>query len=232
MLNGKKNTFIIVFYSLVLLFFSTTSYAINFGLAVKASTAGVGADYIQQLNSYLETRIGGGYAEKNFKTKRGDNTFNVKAKMITGNLIVDFHPFANGFMLNAGAFYNGTKINAHIVSDYTVSLFGYEYTFKDVAEFEVDVIFDKKIAPYVGLGYNLLAPDDDGFGIIFDLGAINVGRVQVDLKGDCGDSITTEITCRLLKERIQKEEEKINKELDNPEYFWIPFINLSIFYKF
>lgn len=108
-----------------------------------------------------------------------DVKYDADLKLLTAGLLADYYPFANGFRLTAGAYYNGNKLsgNGHSTKDYygiDPNDYGYE---RASVEY-------KKFAPYVGFGYQT-NDDDSNWIFTADLGVMYQGKAKVSNSTTC-----------------------------------------------
>ena len=166
----------------------------NYGIAVKASTLGVGADFITSLHPNIKVRLGLNYAgflkydiNKNFEADAhpsGGPDVDVHVgetslDFLTGNLLVDFFPLKSlGIHITAGLYIGKTNIPVNGSADHPFDVGGYiiipgaDHNLK--ATLKLGSIFK----PYLGLGFGRTIPKSR-VGFKFDIGLIYQGAPTI-----------------------------------------------------
>ena len=161
------------------------------GVSLTVGTNGPGARVSIPVASKLNVRLAGNYFSYPWETEtefEGDGSsstsvaFETDAKLQFVGGLIDWHPGAGAFRLTAGAFHNGLAGNGniHFLEPYTVN--GEVYTPEEIGELAIEIDFDSKIAPYVGMGFGNAVNSRVGFTM--DLGAMYVGAPAVAMHGE------------------------------------------------
>jgi len=126
------------------------------------------------------------YNDIEIEDKEVKYNFDINTKDILATL--DWHPFANSFVVRGGVIVNDSKLVGDITPNTVENKIefdfdGKHYVYKteDLGAIETTVDFDP-VAPYVGIGLDTSFMDDYGFGFTFDLGIIKQGAAKTAYK--------------------------------------------------
>ncbi len=105
------------------------------------------------------------------------------ANLLSGALLVDFHPFDNAFRLSGGAILNGNGGSGTIMlaENETVKVGTQTYAASDVGQVDADITLGSSVAPYVSLGIGNALSRRVGF--MGELGIMYQGSPTVELTG-------------------------------------------------
>lgn len=159
----------------------------------RASTLGLGGDVTVGLSRTLNVRLGGSYypVQRSGVLQADVNVrYDVNARLAAGQLLLDWHPFANAFRLSAGAVYNGSRVQGH--AEPTQSYQVQEKTFEPqrLGQLDGEASFRNKINPYLGIGFGN-AVRGSRLDVFVDLGAMYVAQPEVRMTGQGLISATT-----------------------------------------
>lgn len=202
-----------------------------FGISAKAGTMGLGIDLTYSINEYFKLR--GGYSQMDFSRNftNDGSQFNGKLKLGGWDLLVDAHPFANGFRVSAGAYIPSTQLNLTGAptgaGSYTIN--GNTYSTSQVNSFDGSAKYSG-VKPYLGLGYDTFNSATNG-GLYFtsDVGVIFSGAPKVTLSANCSAG-TAPSTCAQLSTDIAAQQQSINSTLS--KYNLLPVLQLGVGYRF
>jgi len=198
------------------------------GLSAKVGTLGIGADLTVGLFDQLNTRLGFAFANYDVNRNEMDNRYvsdiGVELEWRTISLLLDWHPFSNGFRISAGGIVNQNKVTLSAKPSQTVSIDDQEFA---VSSLDGDITFPQFV-PYVGIGYGNAgkADEDTHFRFSFDLGAMFQGAGEVALKA-------TAVNSALQSALDNAVEGQIDEYKDDVESFKIyPVISFGVSYVF
>ena len=82
----------------------------NHQVGVNVGTLGAGIEYSTSINEMFVLRTGvNGFNYSDSLTESGIK-YDADLELKTASLILDYHPFSNGFRLSGGAMYNGNQL--------------------------------------------------------------------------------------------------------------------------
>ena len=198
--------------------------ASDFGIGVRAGTAGIGVVLSKLLTSHLGIRVDGNFFSVNVNGKKqSDVTYDAKLKMQGFSGLLDLYPGARGsFHLTGGVMSNPAKITGTGVSsggNYTIN--NHPYTSAEVGTLTATGQWGS-VLPYVGLGFGTPASKHGGLSFTFDLGlAIGKPTVALTANGTGGAPLQSD-----LKTQAATTQNDLNKV---PGY---PVLALGLMYRF
>ena len=213
----------------------------SFGVGIKASFLGFGAEAATPLARRLNLRAG----FNGFSYNRGFNKDGVayagQLNFRSGEAHLDWFPFGGSFHLSPGALiYNGNRIlaNASVAGGQSFTLNGASYT-SDPADPVAGLgkVDFRKAGPMVTAGWgNLLPRGRRRFSVPVEVGAIYTGAPQagLSLTGSACDS--SGLNCRTIASdatilsNVQAEQSKLNKDMAAFKFY--PVISAGFGVKF
>ncbi len=210
--------------------------AVDIGLGAKAGTLGAGLDLSVGVTPKLALR--GGFSQFDFnyadsiesETSSQGASVNSTAGYTTTfefntlAMLLDYHPFASGFRLTAGAMLNNNELRGTAVAgDQTIEIGNYTSTQGANLQADVSITFPKT-APYLGIGYDSSRYSKSGFSFAYDIGVMFHGEptATVTLSGDDAANVP--------QEDIDREVANINEEISSFTIY--PVMNLGLSYTF
>jgi hypothetical protein len=151
-------------------------------------------------------------------------------KLLTGGLLLDWHPFAGHFRLSIGAYYNNNQIAVDGRPDpgKTYDIGGTSYAGSDLGSLNGQVTFNR-FSPYLGLGWATTPAKEKGWGMSLDIGVLFQGSPSLSLSGTCSPTLPP-ATCTQLQSDIEAERVRSEEDVKNFRYF--PVIMTGVSYKF
>ena len=217
MLNNVLITFALLFvfpFSLV--------YAQNISMALKASTLGVGLEAQKTFTDSFGGRIGINYFTYDYDGTKDDIDYNLDLNLLSVSALLDWHPFQGSFRISGGALYNGNDIDMDGKTAATYQIGDTTYTSADIGNLTGNVDFND-VAPYLGVGWDTTFGKSRKFGFLLELGAIYQGTPKVDLS-------TSVAASQALQNDLQAEEDSLQEDLDNFEYY--PVLAVGLNYRY
>lgn len=162
-------------------------------VGLKVSTLGFGVEYAKYINASFKMRLQGNYFSyaKTFdkiyttpssagpwKNIRVDLKIPSRLRLFSMGGLVDWHPFQNGFSVNAGLFYNGNRVDTFIEpkndvktpnATHSKSVFG---KIDGWAEFN-------KISPYLGMRYESHYQMPSSWNFFMEGGCLYQGNIKI-----------------------------------------------------
>jgi hypothetical protein len=205
------------------------------GLGVKLGSLGIGVDYTIGVNEKLNVRVVGNffsYTYDDFEFDEDDedepaidevgDEIEVTLDLMSLGAIADWHPWANGFRLSAGAFYNGNEVDLSVTSDQEVEIDEVDY---DISRLDGKISFGA-FAPYVGIGWGNAAEADQRWSFVFDLGLMLQGSADITLTATTSDPALQ----NQLNAAIDNEIEDLEDDVE--DYTVYPVLALGASYTF
>lgn len=208
------------------LFTSSAAFA-QVGGGVQVGTTGAGVDFGYQFSDSLGGRIG--YSGFNYsrKTHTSDVDYDAKLKLSSLRLLADWDLGA-GFRVTGGVVYNNNKVDVTgQAANGTYTLNGNTYQASDIGNFTGRVKLGDGFAPYLGVGYGMIAKK--GLGLYADLGVMYQGKAKTSLNVTCGSALNAS-QCTQLQNDAEVERQKVQDKLNG--YNWYPVVSVGVSYAF
>jgi hypothetical protein len=214
-----------VVFAMVLVLGTTAAQVLAGGVAtgVKIGTLGIGADVTVGLHERLNLRVNGNYLNFGYDDTIDDIDFELDLDFKSAIGMLDWHPFANGFRISAGAIYNGNQIELTATPTEPEKIGDNEYPPELIGDLEGELEFEN-VAPYVGIGFGHAVGENQRLSFIFDLGVIFQSyEVSLDATGPAAQ-------LPQFQQDLQREEDDIQEDLDGFKIY--PVLSFGIAYKF
>ncbi len=210
--------------------------AVDIGLGAKAGTLGAGLDLSVGVTPKLNLRGGFNRFDFNYTGSINNETSSQGASVSSSAdysttfefnsiaMLLDYHPFASGFRLTAGAMLNNNELRGTAVAgDQTIEIGNYTSTQGADLQADVSITFPKT-APYLGIGYDSSRYSKSGFSFAYDVGVMFQGEptATVALSGDDASQVP--------QADIDREVADINNTL--ADFTVYPVMNLGLSYTF
>lgn len=193
------------------------------GAGLKIGTNGIGVDVAYAFNNSLSARVGYSYANFGFSYNDTDVEYDSTLKLSNLNLLLDWN-VAGGFRVTAGLVPQKNKINVTgKPTGGTYTLNGVTYSSSDITDLSGEIKSGNSVAPYLGIGYGIVA----GRGVNFyaDLGLQYQGSPKVNLSATCGSSLNAS-ACSGLQSNVAAEQAKLADDIKN--FKWYPVISIGL----
>lgn len=199
--------------------FADTSLGLNIG------TLGGGIELAHAFGERLGFRVSANGLNYDRTQTHDSVDYDAKLQLESGQLLLDWFPFANNFRLSAGPMYNGNKLtlDGKPSAGGTFTFNGNTYSASGVASVNGKVDF-RKVAPYVGLGYG--RPVGKGWSFAGDLGVLFQGTPRTSLSVTCGAS-TPAATCTQLQNDVAAEQNKLDGDMHKFRFYPVASIGLA-----
>lgn len=208
--------------------FSTAAHAVdqssNVFATLQAGTLGAGLNLGYQFSPYFDIRANVNGLSYSGNYDLNDVKYEGNVRLLTAGLLADYYPFANGFRLTAGAYYNGNRATAtgHATSDYNgIDLNGYGYQDASV-EYQ-------KFAPYVGLGYQT-NDEDSNWMFTADVGVLYQGKAKVNLNTRCYNASVCSSLASQINDKTDDQRQDIQDGADKLKFY--PVVSFGVGYRF
>ena len=223
----KRNNLVSVMAAIWVILASPASLA-DTSIGLRVGTLGGGIELAHAFTETLGFRVSAnGLTYKTTDTYESVD-YDARLKLASGQLLLDWFPFANNFRLSAGAMYNGNKLtlDGKPSPGGTVTINGVAYSSSNVDSLNGKVNF-KKAAPYVGLGYG--RPVGKGLSLTADLGVLFQGSAQSTLTATCA-ATTPALTCSQIQSDVAAEQARLDDDMSRYRYY--PVLSIGLAYVF
>jgi hypothetical protein len=215
-----------LFYSIAvfLIMMSSTVYAQNFSVGLKASTLGAGIEAETSFSDTFGGRVGINYFEYDFNGTKDDIDYDFDVTLLSVSALLDWHPFKGSFRVSGGVMYNGNDIDADARSSATYEIGNTTYQASQVGNLTGDIDFND-VAPYAGIGWDTSFGKSGRFGLLVDLGVMYQGSPEVDFTANGPISAS-----QAFQNDLASEEENLQNDIDEYEYY--PVVSIGFAYRF
>ena len=193
--------------------------------ALRAGTQGLGVELAAGMSDNLALRIGFNYFQLNRNMTESDIEYDLDLELKSVNLLVDLHPFDNGFRITAGGVWDKNRLDGQAVEAATYSIGNQTYTREQVGTLAGNIDF-RDISPYVGIGFGHNVRKESGWNFTADIGVVFTGSPRVSLSST-GGTLSDNPT---LLENIQREQDNVAEEIDFFRYY--PVVSVGLTYTF
>ena len=214
---------VLITFALLLVFPFSLVYAQNISMALKASTLGVGLEAEKTFSDSFGARVGINYFTYDYDGTKDDIDYNLDLNLLSVSALLDWHPFQGSFRISGGALYNGNDIDMDAKTATSYQIGGITYNANQIGNLTGTVDFND-VAPYLGVGWDTTFGKSKKFGFLLELGAIYQGTPEVDL------SISGPIATQAFLNDLQAEEDSLQEDLDNFEYY--PVLAVGFSYRY
>lgn len=193
------------------------------GVGVRAGTQGVGADVGFLLNDDWSIRLG--YSALQWDRSVDVTEINYDARLKLSNLsaLVEWHPFGP-FRLSAGIVPNRNRIGiGGLPPDTEYRINGTVYQASEIAFFRGEVFTGRRVAPYLGVGYGVVARR--GLNFYADLGAMYQSSPRAELQAACSATLAAG-RCAQLQSDVLNEQRQLSERINN--FKWLPVVNVGV----
>lgn len=197
------------------------------GAGLQVGTTGYGADVGYQISERFGARVGYSTLDYSRSMHNTDVKYDAKLKISSFRALADYE-IGSGFRVSGGLMFNDNKININgRPNGNTYTINGNTYQANDVGSFAGSIKLGNNVAPYLGLGYGMIA--QKGFGFFADLGVMYMGKSRTSLEVTCGSSLST-LQCIQLRNDAEAERRKVEDKAK--DYKWYPVLTAGISYAF
>jgi hypothetical protein len=199
----------------------------NHQIGLNTGTLGLGIEYSTSINDMFALRTGLNAFDYSHSLNESGIDYDADLELKSISLILDYHPFSNGFRLSGGAIYNGNQLKVTGKPDGTgnIEINDVTYNSSQVGKVDGEVDFNS-FAPYVGLGYSSSKTKESGFSFNTEIGAMFHGTPSAKLRATCSDPAI----CASLQSDLTAEEKQLNDDLKSFNIY--PVLTMGIGYKF
>lgn len=194
-------------------------------IGAEVSTLGFGPSAAIVLNDYFVVSLSGNYASASTDKKISGVRYDIDADLRAAGATLDWHPFANGFFLSGGAYWNGSDFDIAATPAGPVTVGGAVFTPAQIGRLDGNVEFND-IAPYVGLGFDNTNRTHGRLSIYASAGVMYQGQADVDLAVS-GPAATLPG----FQAQLDREIDDIENDIEDVLQFY-PVIRLGLRWRF
>ena len=216
-----------------LLFFTTNSHAIDFGVGAKAGINGLGLDLTVGLTKNINLRLSAAAIDIDNEEEtvtvgdpgaEGDIAAELEFDYGARAAFIDWHVFGGGFRLSAGMYRNTGAVDlsgtltGDVIVDGTVVAVG------DLGTISGEVELADSYQPYLGIGWGRGAGGDGGLSFSVDLG---VAVLDPSVSLDATVTPTSGLTQAELDDALRGMEQDAEEDLEDLELWPVFAIGLN-----
>lgn len=203
----------------------------NHQVGVNVGTLGAGIEYSSSFNEMFALRTGFNTFSYSDSLTESGIKYDADLDLQTISLILDYHPFENGFRLSAGAMYNGNELKVKGKPDGSGDIEINDVIYDSTQVGQVDGKIDfNNFAPYAGIGYSSSKTKSSGFSFNTEIGVLFQGSANTQLTAQCGSALIASGQCSKLQSDLAAEEKQLNDELSDFDMY--PVVSIGLGYKF
>jgi hypothetical protein len=201
--------------------FGSGKWSVGMGV----STLGIGANVAYKFNESFKVRGVVNYFRLSRKFSDDETAIDAKLRFLTVGALGDWHMMQNGFRVTGGLVYNGNRLNITGKLTRNLTINGRTYTPAEIGEAKGTLDF-RKIAPYLGIGYDSGHEKKAGFSFTADAGVLFQGKIRGKVDSISGLAVNKAQAISDAKDDIVN---TANKSRWLKTY---PVISLGLSYKF
>ncbi|HEY5738406.1 MAG TPA: hypothetical protein VIW27_01715 [Gammaproteobacteria bacterium] len=216
-----------------LLFFTTTSHAIDFGVGAKAGLNGLGLDLTVGLTKNVNLRLSAAAIDIDNEEEtvtvgdpgaEGDIAAELEFDYGARAAFIDWHVFGGGFRLSAGMYRNTGAVDLSGTLTGDVIVDGTPVAVGDLGTISGEVELADSYQPYLGIGWGRGAGGDGGLSFSVDLG---VAVLEPSVSLDATVTATSGLTQAELDDALRGMEQDAEEDLEDLELWPVFAIGLN-----
>ncbi len=206
----------------------------EWAVGTSASTLGLGLEITKPINNQFNMRFGINKYADTLSREIDQVKYDANISLQTVAFNTDWHPFSGGFTnglrLTGGFMINNNEISgtAKPADNQPFTIGGTDYSHLANVTVNSKIGF-KKIAPYLGFGYDKVSKHHRGLSLTADLGVLFQGKPKVDTPTVSGAAWSDEDQA-LLNDNLNNEVLKIEDDLEDFK-IW-PVLAIGLNYQF
>ena len=190
---------------------------------VKVGTLGLGADATVDVLPWMNVRATGNYLDYSYEKTIDNIAYDLTLKYQGIGVLLDLHPFKNGFRISGGAIFNNNHIDLDATPTESEKIGDHTYTPEQIGTISGKLKFSST-APYFGIGYGDAVGPDKSFSFVFDLGVM-YQSYDIDLSANGQAAQHPQ-----FQQDLAEEEQKIQDDLDGFKIY--PVLAFGVAYHF
>jgi len=197
---------------------------VGVGASAKVGTLGPGGDVTLGLSDAVSLRAGLNILSysADIEDEEDVENINIKLKLQTVPVLLDWHPYKSNFRLSAGALINSNKVTLDADPGAVIEINDVEY---GVDRLEGELSFDR-YSPYLGIGYGNAARGDQRLVFSFDLGLMYHGAPDLEAQATASNPAQQ----AALDRDLDAELEDVRDDLRSFKLY--PVLSFGLSYRF
>ncbi|MBX3147349.1 MAG: hypothetical protein KF785_11340 [Gemmatimonadales bacterium] len=192
------------------------------GLAVRASTLGLGGELSFRSTPSVSIRIGANALSLSRDLTVDEIDYRAKPALKSATAILDLHPMGGSFRISGGVIWSDNRADIEARLNGPVTIGNRTYTPNEVGSLTGGIEYEKRWAPYLGIGVG----GGGKVSLLLDAGVIFSGHPTVALSG------TTNLTGPerdIFNENVEREVAEFQAEIDRRSYLkFYPVVSLGL----
>jgi hypothetical protein len=199
-----------------------TAASAQVGISIRAGTLGAGGDLSIRPSRYLGLRLGGNYLSFTRSATIQGIAYDVTPRFESGIAIVELHPTGGSFHLAAGMLWNSNQGTVAARLSGPVTIGSQSYQPSDVGSLTGRVSYERKYAPYAGLGFS----GRGAVSLLLDLGVVFSGYPQISLTGS--GNLTGQAKS-IFDQNVRQEVQSIQDDINSRGYLkYHPVVSVGL----
>lgn len=197
----------------------------NIAVGLRGGSAGIGGQVTIGLLSKLNFRSGLNTFNYDGSGTESNTEYDYTAKLRSVPLLLDYHPFDNGFKITSGIFINNSKVTGVAQPEgLMLDIGGIKYEILSIGDVNGKIDF-RKASPYLGIGWGNALGKGSPVKVTVDIGVLFQGKPNVTLE-------PTEDTSLIpgFDDSLEKETADLKKDLEYLQYY--PVVSVGVAYSF
>ena len=202
-------------------------------LGFDAGTSGLGVHLGYPFQTGLEGRFGANFFAVDTNRDVTDMSYDLKLKLRTLDMLLDWYPMEGSFRLTGGLIINGNKVSGSAHADgnqnYTINGDVYNAAQAGVISGSADY---RSVAPYLGVGWDTSHATQKGWGFNGDIGVMFQGNSSITLTNTgCTLGIVGGVNlCQNLENDLAAERSSLEDKANKLRY--LPILRAGVNYRF
>ncbi|PRC93743.1 hypothetical protein [Solimicrobium silvestre] len=202
-------------------------------LSLNAGTTGFGVQMGYAFHSDLQARLGVNLLDVNTNRTPSDINYDLKLKLRTLDMLLDWYPLQGAFHLSGGVMLNGNKFTGVAQADgnqnYVIQ--GDVYNAAEAGAINAKIDY-RTVAPYLGVGWDTAHVQQKGWGFNADLGVMFQGSANTSITNTgCTLGVVGGVNlCQNLDNDLAGERNTVEDKANKLRY--LPVLRAGINYKF
>jgi len=202
-------------------------------LGFDAGTSGLGVHLAYPVQTSVEGRLGANFFTADTSRDVNDMSYDIKLKLRTLDMLLDWYPMEGSFRLTGGLILNGNKFSGTAQADgnlnYTINGNVYNAAQAGVISGSGDY---RSVAPYLGIGWDTSHAKQKGWGFNGDIGVMFQGNSNITLTNSgCTLGIVGGVNlCQNLENDLAAERVTLEDKANKLRYF--PLLRAGLNYRF
>lgn len=194
-------------------------------VGAKIGTLGGQVEITGNFSPYLKGRVNVGYLPWDYEITVDGEDYDFNVKLFTTGALLDLHPFAGGFRISAGVYFNNNDFSGtgSLSSGQSYDIGGFVFSGATLGHVDATADFNT-VAPYLGLGYSNAFTADGRWSFEFDAGVMYWGSPEVALSTPATSIVPG------LDQALKDEAQKVEDELE--EFKFYPVVSVGVGYSF